>query len=127
MHELPITENLLKLVLEHAGRAGAGRVTDVHLVIGALSSVMGESVQFYWDILTEGTPASSSRLHFRRVPTTFACKECQHTFEPARDDFICPACSSVMVRVVAGDDLRLEAIDVEPSEATCSKPGEIHP
>jgi len=124
MHELPITENLLKLVLEHAQRAGAGQITDVHLVIGALSSVMDESVQFYWDILTEGTPAAASKLHFRRVPTTFACKECRHTFEPAGDDFVCPACSSPWVRVIAGDDLRLEAIDVEPREATCSKPGE---
>ena len=127
MHELPITENLLKLVLEHAERASAGQVTDVHLVIGALSSVMGESVQFYWDILTEGTAAAGSKLHFRRVPTTFACRECQHTFEPKRDDFFCPECSSPWVRVVAGDDLRLEAIDVEPNEAACSKPGETLP
>jgi hydrogenase nickel incorporation protein HypA/HybF len=127
MHELPITENLLKLVLEHAERAEAGQVTDVHLVIGALSSIMGESVQFYWDILTEGTIAAGSRLHFRRVPTTFRCNECEHRFEPAGEDFLCPACSSPRVRVVAGDDLRLEAIDVEPRVATCSKPGETFP
>jgi hydrogenase nickel incorporation protein HypA/HybF len=127
MHELPITQNLLALVLEHAQRARASQVTDVHLVIGALSSVVDDSVQFYWDILTEGTPAAGSKLHFRRVPTTFTCKECQHTFEPDGQDFFCPQCSSPWVRVVGGDDLRLEAIDVEPDEVACSKPRETHP
>jgi len=127
MHELPIAENLLRLVLEHATRAGVGTVRHVHLAIGALSCAMDESVQFYWDILTRGTRAEGSRLHFRRIPMSFECMDCHHFFEPAAKDFRCPACTSARVRVIAGDDLCLEAIDAEPLEATLSSRGEALP
>ena len=33
MHELPITQSILDLVVDHARRAGATRVTDVHLIL----------------------------------------------------------------------------------------------
>ena len=117
VHELPITQSLLELVLEHAARAGGGRVTDVHLRLGALSSVVDDSVQFYWDILAAGTAAAASRLHFQRVAVSFRCKVCEHEFEPAGEEFVCPGCASTRVRVVAGDDFQLEAIDVEPVDS----------
>ena len=46
MHELAITENLLKIALEHAEKAGASSVTDLHVVMGELSSIVDDSVQF---------------------------------------------------------------------------------
>ncbi|MCA9957781.1 MAG: hydrogenase maturation nickel metallochaperone HypA, partial [Anaerolineales bacterium] len=51
MHELPITENILKIANEHATQSGAARVTDLYLVIGQLSSIVDDSIQFYWDII----------------------------------------------------------------------------
>lgn len=127
MHELPIAKNLLKLVLEHARRAGVGPVRDVHLAVGALSSVMGESMQFYWDFLTQGTPAEGSTLHFRRIPMALECNSCHHTFEPMGEDFRCPVCTHAGVRVIAGDDLCLEAIDADPLEVTGSSTEEVLP
>ncbi|MCX5834470.1 MAG: hydrogenase/urease maturation nickel metallochaperone HypA [Deltaproteobacteria bacterium] len=37
MHELPVTENILKVVLRHAEEAKAGKVISVSLRIGELS------------------------------------------------------------------------------------------
>ncbi|MFN2270088.1 MAG: hydrogenase maturation nickel metallochaperone HypA, partial [Anaerolineae bacterium] len=51
MHELSITESILKIALRHAEQAGAKRITRLNLVIGELSGVVGESVQFYWDMI----------------------------------------------------------------------------
>ena len=112
MHELPITQGILELVLEHAARAGGGRVTAVHLVIGELSNVVDDSVQFYWDIVSEGSPAAGARLVFRRIPLRFACRECGLAFAPDGVSFDCTACGSADVRVAEGYDLRVEAIDV---------------
>ena len=112
MHELPITESLLDLVLTHAARAEAERVTDVHVVVGELSGIASESVAFYWEIVSRDTAAEGSRLHFRHVPLQFECRECGSLFERRGEGFECPSCGAKRVRVAAGDDCRLEAIDV---------------
>jgi len=57
MHELSVTEEILKITLEHARRAKADRVLKVHLVVGDLTGFAGESIQFYFDLLSEGTEA----------------------------------------------------------------------
>ncbi len=59
MHELAVTESILEIALRHSGEAGAQRITDLHLVIGELSTIIDESVQFYWDFVSEGTPADA--------------------------------------------------------------------
>jgi hydrogenase nickel incorporation protein HypA/HybF len=73
MHELTITESLLEIVLRHADKAGAHRVRDLFLVIGQLSSIVDDSVQFYWDIISDGTIAEGAKLHFNRIATEIEC------------------------------------------------------
>lgn len=111
MHELAITESILEITLRHAEEAGAARVTDLYLVIGDLSSVVDESVQFYWDFISEGSVAHGATLHFRRVPGELACQACGHRYSP-RVQLTCPACDSENVRIIAGEEFSLEAIDV---------------
>jgi hydrogenase nickel incorporation protein HypA/HybF len=113
MHERAVTESLLEIALRHAQGAGATRITDLYLVIGQLSSFLDDSVQFYWDILTEGTIAEKATLHFRRIPVEMVCLDCQRHYSPSDRDFTCPDCSSPRVKVIAGEEFMLEAIDVE--------------
>ena len=67
MHELSVTESLLKIALEHAANANAKRITDLHIVIGELASMVDDSIQFYWDIIAKDTIAEKAKLHFHRV------------------------------------------------------------
>jgi len=122
MHELAVTQGILDLVLDATRREGGGRVTAIDLVVGELASIVDDSVQFYWDIIAEGTPAAGARLRFRRVPMQFECRACQALFEPRDEDFRCPHCGSGAVRVAAGDELRVESFDLEPV-APASPPG----
>jgi len=115
MHELSVTESLLQIALQKASQAR--RITNLYLVIGQLSSIVDDSVQFYWDIVSEGTPAAGARLHFRRIPAKLECQECGERYELGRDDLACPTCGGAAVRLVAGDEFYLEAIDVEMGEA----------
>ena len=62
MHELAVTESIRDIAIEHARRANARRVTHLHLVIGNLSSVVDDSVQFYWDAISQGTIYEGARL-----------------------------------------------------------------
>ncbi len=113
MHELPITESILEIALRHAAEADSKKITDIHLVIGKLSSIIDDSVQFYWDIVSDGTAAQGAVLHFRRVAIEIACQDCGESYHPEELDLSCPACGSRDVRIVAGEEFRLEAIEVE--------------
>jgi hydrogenase nickel incorporation protein HypA/HybF len=115
MHELAVTESILEITLRHAQEAGATAVSDIHLVIGSLSSVVDESVQFYWDIISEETIAAGAQLHFRRIPGRMECQACGQTYDPT-DSLVCPFCDSERVKIVAGEEFYLEAIDVARDE-----------
>ncbi|HEX2994458.1 MAG TPA: hydrogenase maturation nickel metallochaperone HypA, partial [Anaerolineales bacterium] len=73
MHELAVTQSILDLALKHADQAAAKRVTDIHIVMGELSSNVDDSIQFYWEIIAKGTLAEGAQLHFQRVPAEFEC------------------------------------------------------
>jgi hydrogenase nickel incorporation protein HypA/HybF len=109
MHELAITENILDIALKHANNQ---RITDIYLVIGQLSSIVDDSVQFYWDSIGQGTIAEGAKLHFKRIPTELQCRECQHRFAPIKDNYACPKCGSLKVFIVAGEEFYVEAIEV---------------
>jgi len=113
MHELSITESLLDLTLRYAEQAQAKRVTDLYIVVGRLSSIVDDSVQFYWDIISKDTLAEGARLHFERIPIQLECLHCGQRYNPSDEDFACPNCQSEQIRVIAGEEFYLDSIEVE--------------
>ena len=113
MHELSVTESLLKIAVEHAEKANAQRVTDLHIVIGDLASMVDDSIQFYWDIIARDTIAEQATLHFRRVPAELQCNTCSKNYQPTDKELICPDCHGIGAKIIAGEEFFLESIDVE--------------
>lgn len=121
MHELSVTEEILRIAQIHLQQSGAHRVCAIHIVIGALSSMVDDSIQYYWDIISAGTPAAGARLDFRRIPLTYRCQQCLHSFTASEWTFTCPACASDAVQLIAGDEFYIEALDVERQPAEVSE------
>ena len=114
MHELPITQNILEIALRHGNQAQAQKITCLHLAIGQLSSVLDDSVQFYWDMIAEGTIAEGARLNFKRIPALLECQECGQTYMLEGNQLDgCPACESIQVKIVSGKEFQLESIEIE--------------
>lgn len=113
MHELAATQGILDISLRHAENANAVKITDIHLVIGEFSSIIDDSVQFYWDIVANGTIAQGAVLHFQRIPGEMTCSTCRHVFRPDDRVFTCPSCGSGLVRISRGDEFRVDSIDIE--------------
>ena len=113
MHELSITENILTIAVKHANKAQANQITNIYLVIGKLSSIVDDSVQFYWDLISKNTKAEGASLHFRRLPIIIKCNQCSHTYSPQGTDMVCPKCNSEKIIIVQGDEFYLEAIDID--------------
>ena len=113
MHELSVTENILEIALRHAETAEAKQIKDLYIVIGDLSSIIDDSVQFYWDILTKNTIAEESILHFRRIPTQLECKNCDQVYQPNGMNLACPSCKGTQINIISGNEFYLESINIE--------------
>lgn len=114
MHELPVTQGILQVAIETAQQNHAGRITDIHLVIGALASIVDDSVQFYFDILSRQTLAEGAALHFRRKPAEAACRDCGHTFMVTLPlPLACPSCAGLRLHVQGGREFYVESIDID--------------
>ena len=113
MHELAITQEMLDLVLAEADKVGAKEVGKINLVIGEMTGVVEESVQFYFNFLSKDTPAEGANLSFTMVPTTARCRDCDKVFELAEFDWACPNCGGNSLQITAGKELFVESIEVE--------------
>jgi hydrogenase nickel incorporation protein HypA/HybF len=113
MHELSITQSMLNLVLEQAEKAGAKEVGKINLVIGEMTGVVSDCVQFYFDFLSKGTLAEGAALAFEIIPTQARCRVCAKNFELKEFDWTCPYCHGNNMEIVAGKELFVESIEVE--------------
>jgi len=116
MHELPVTESILKIVLESAQKNKATAVTDITLTIGSLSSIVDDSVQFYWNYVSQGTICENAKLHFNRVRATLKCLDCDTTYSLIDDLTPCPSCGSINVIILSGEEFQVDHIEIIKEE-----------
>ncbi len=113
MHELAITQSMFELVLEQAEKAKAKKVDKINLVIGEMTGVIGDCVQFYFNFLSQGTLAEEATISLTMVPPKAKCQNCNETFKLKEFDWTCPHCGSNGMEIIAGQELFVESIEVE--------------
>jgi hydrogenase nickel incorporation protein HypA/HybF len=110
MHEMSLTQNLLEVALKYAAHR---RIVYVNLAIGEFSDEREEAIRFYWDDLSKGTPAQDAELRFRQVEAQMKCLACEQVFHPEGEAVLCPNCQGHRLKLISGDDVKLESVDVE--------------
>ena len=113
MHELSVTQGMLDIVIQKANEAKAGRITIINLVIGEMSGIIDDCVQFYFDFISKDSIASEARLSFTRIPMQVRCRNCGLSFSPDQSVWSCPQCGKWDVEVIAGQEFYIDSIEVE--------------
>ena len=90
MHELSVTESLLNTASDYAQKNNAKKVICLNLQIGDLSGIIDESVQFYWDIISDDTICAKSTLNLKKYLQKFICQACKTEFLMGEDLRPCP-------------------------------------
>jgi hydrogenase nickel incorporation protein HypA/HybF len=119
MHELSIASAVVDTALRHAdGR----RVSAVSVRTGAMRQVVGDSLEFYFEIVARDTPCEGARLTLTEVATELRCRDCDRTWSPEIPAFRCPGCGGADVQITAGEELEVDYIEVEEEETACTAP-----
>ena len=118
MHELSIVESIVDAVTESLVRYPGARVLEVRLRVGALASVVEDSLHFCFGIATEGTPLEGARLAVNAVPVVVYCKRCAAEAQLSGvQSFRCPRCGEPAADLRQGRELEIEAIEIEDAVA----------
>lgn len=115
MHELPVMESVLRIVLGHAARNRVRKIVAVHLKVGELSDLMEEWMQRYFDYVSKDTLAEGAVLKIKRIPVRFRCAGCRAEFGAdirQEREIRCPECGADRPVLIAGREYFIENMEV---------------
>ncbi|MDP4177043.1 MAG: hydrogenase maturation nickel metallochaperone HypA [Bacillota bacterium] len=114
MHELPITQSIVRIVCDEAERNNLKKITEVRLKVGELSGLVPDCIQYYFDIISENTIAKGAVVKVEKIPLKMKCKSCGFT---AKLDMFkenkCIKCGGNELTRVSGNELYIDSIDAE--------------
>ena len=117
MHELPLTKNILDTALRYARQTNSQKVVTIVLRLGALRDIKKEWIQHYFNYISRGTPAEDAEILVIPDSIICHCRDCGKDFEINRDDYarediLCPNCSTQNYTLISGAMFRIEGIEV---------------
>jgi hydrogenase nickel incorporation protein HypA/HybF len=117
MHELSIAASIVDSVSETVEAYPGATVKQVRLRIGALASVIEDSLKFCWEITVEGTSLQGAELVVHIVPVMAHCSACGKDGELASlQSFRCPHCGEPVTDLRQGRELEIESIEIDEAE-----------
>lgn len=121
MHELYLARCVVSGVHKALPKSmDAGQVSEVRLRIGKLDAVVNETLVFLFNAIKRDGGLPMAELKIEEENVRCVCDECALEFDVEQPVFVCPACRSTHVRVVAGRGLTIVDITTtleEPDHA----------
>jgi hydrogenase nickel incorporation protein HypA/HybF len=114
MHEMSLTEGVVRILEDQAAAHGFTRVKTVWLEIGELSTVVPDSMEFCFEAVAKGNPLTAeTRLEIIRVPGAAWCMDCATSVAVTSRVDLCPQCGGTKLAVTAGEEMRIKELEVE--------------
>jgi hydrogenase nickel incorporation protein HypA/HybF len=108
MHELGLCTSIVDAVERRAGQRPVARV---RVRVGRLHHVHPEAFDQSFTVAAMGTLAEDAVAELVLLPVRARCGTCQASLDGDDVPLACPACGSVDIELVGGDELVLESIE----------------
>jgi hydrogenase nickel incorporation protein HypA/HybF len=113
LHELSVTKHILEIVLDELKATDYKEVKRIDIVIGDLSGLESESIEYYFKLLSEGTPVWGAILTFKHEKSKFRCNGCGKIYERCDFPMLCPHCKGRGAMIESSTSFYIESIEVE--------------
>lgn len=113
MHELPITQSIVRISNEEAEKHGANKITEIRIKVGELSGLVPECIQIYFDMCSTGTKAEGAVIKVEKIPIRFKCKLCGTECNASEGKYKCPNCASKDIQIISGNEFLIDSMEVE--------------
>ena len=112
MHEMSIALNILDIVEKELKKADGKKIERLNLVVGKLSGVVVESLQFALEASRKSSAIADAEIIIEEVTAAMKCMNCD--FEFIADDFycICPKCNSFKHQIITGKELLIKSMTI---------------
>lgn len=117
MHELSICQALVDRVTSIAGEQRARQVFSVRVAIGPLSGVEPQLLAQAYPIAAAGSIAEAAELQLETLPVRVFCPACDSETDARPNRLVCGQCGDWRTRLVSGDELMLQNIELERYDA----------
>jgi hydrogenase nickel incorporation protein HypA/HybF len=114
MHELSIAQSIVDVVRQHLPIDERRPVKYVTLRLGDFTGIAPASLEYCFEMASEGTAVQGARLKIKNVPILCGCKKCGSDFESGRYITICTNCGNAGVELISGNEM--DVVEVELSE-----------
>ena len=110
MHELSIALGIVDIAEKEVQKAGARQIEEIELLIGSLSGVELEALDFVWASAVEGTVLAKARKQIDYREAKAKCLECETIFPAEQVYDNCPQCGSYFKDVFQGKELKVKRL-----------------
>jgi hydrogenase nickel incorporation protein HypA/HybF len=114
MHELSIAASILDIAEARAREHNAASIQVIRIRLGQFANIAREALEFAFEIARQGTLAQNAQLEIEMVAMLVECVVCHAVNRPERTlCLICVHCGFPL-KVVSGEELQLEYIELQP-------------
>ena len=113
MHEMALTEGILRILEDQAVSNGFTKVKTVWLEVGPLSHAEPEALKFCFENARRDTIADGAELVIVTPPAKAWCMDCSKEVEIVQRGDSCPECNGYKLQVTSGEELRVKELEVE--------------
>lgn len=113
MHELSLTESIIKICSEEALKNNLKKVDEIRLKVGELSGVVPECIQYYFDVISKDTILKGAKIKVEKILIQVECKDCNNIVVLDKINLCCPKCGSFNIKVLKGNEFYIDSIKGE--------------
>ncbi|MBE9070787.1 hydrogenase maturation nickel metallochaperone HypA [Leptolyngbya cf. ectocarpi LEGE 11479] len=113
MHETDMTKALIGTIQDWwDSQPKRPTIQKIHLIVGAFTCVEPASLQFAFNVQTQGTFLDGAQLVIQDTPLVAHCHTCRADYRPNfGSQYACPDCNSPMEDIRSGRELKIDHLE----------------